>query len=44
MLITPHKPFILKKEIVEATEPVAPQPGWRLWMDDYNNLIQVFKH
>jgi SAM-dependent methyltransferase len=44
VLITRHKPFILRKEIVEATEPVAPQPGWRLWTDDYNNLIQVFKH
>ena len=19
-------------------------PDWRLWTDDYNNLIQVFKH
>ena len=44
VLVTRHKPFILRKEIVEATEPVAPQPGWRLWTDDYNNLIQVFKH
>ena len=44
VLITRHKPFILRKEIVEATEPVAPQPGWRLWTDDYNNLIQVFKY
>jgi hypothetical protein len=44
VLLTRHKPFILRKEIVEATEPVAPQPGWRLWTDDYNNLIQVFKH
>jgi SAM-dependent methyltransferase len=44
VLLTRHKPFILKKEIVDATEPVAPQPGWRLWTDDYNNLIQVFKH
>jgi len=44
VLITAHKPFILRKEIVEATEPVAPQPGWRLWTDDYNNLIQVFKY
>jgi len=44
VLITRHKPLILRKEIVEATEPVAPQPDWRLWTDDYNNLIQVFKH
>ncbi len=44
ILITRHKPLILRKEIVEATEPVAPRPDWRLWTDDYNNLIQVFKH
>jgi len=44
ILITRHKPLILRKEIVESTEPVAPQPDWRLWTDDYNNLIQVFKH
>lgn len=44
VLVTRHKPFILRKEIVEATVPVAPQPELRLWTDDYNNLIQVFKH
>jgi SAM-dependent methyltransferase len=43
VLLTRHKPFILRPEIVEATEPVAPEPGWRLWTDDYNNLIQVWK-
>ena len=43
VLITRHKPFILRQDIVEVTEPVAPQPGWRLWTDDYNNLVQVFK-
>jgi sulfopyruvate decarboxylase TPP-binding subunit len=44
VLITRYKPFILRKEIVESTVPVAPQPDWRLWTDDFNNLIQVFKH
>jgi len=44
VLMTRYKPFILKKEIVDSTVPVAPQPGLRLWTDDYNNLIQVFKH
>ncbi len=42
--LTRYKPFILKPSIVEATEPVAPRPDWRLWTDDYNNLIQVFKY
>jgi hypothetical protein len=44
VVITRHKPFILKPAIVEATEPVAPRPDWGLWTDDYNNLIQVFKY
>jgi SAM-dependent methyltransferase len=43
VILTRNKPFILRKEIVEATEPVAPRPDWRLWTDDYNNLIQVFR-
>ena len=43
VLITRYKPFILKKEIVEVTEPVAPRPDWRLWTDHFNNLFQVFK-
>jgi hypothetical protein len=44
VLLTRHKPFILRPEIVMATEPVAPQPGWRLWTDAYNNLLQVWRH
>jgi SAM-dependent methyltransferase len=43
ILMTRHKPFILRQEIVEATEPVAPRPDWRLWTDAYNNLYQVFR-
>jgi SAM-dependent methyltransferase len=44
VVMTRHKPFILKQLIVEATEPVAPRPDWRIWTDGYNNLIQVFKY
>jgi SAM-dependent methyltransferase len=44
VLLTRHKPLILRPEIVEATEPVAPQPDWRLWTDAYNNLLQVWRH
>jgi hypothetical protein len=44
VLLTRHKPFILKPSIVEATEPVVPRPDWRLWTDDYNNLVQVFRY
>ncbi len=44
ILITRNKPFILRPGIVEAIEPVAPQPDWNLWTDDFNNLVQVFKY
>ena len=43
VVMTRYKPFILKQSIVEATEPVAPRPDWRIWTDSYNNLLQVFK-
>jgi SAM-dependent methyltransferase len=43
VLLTRNKPLILRPEIVQDTEPVAPQPGWRLWTDAYNNLLQVWK-
>ncbi len=43
VLLTRHKPLILRPEIASATEPVAPEPGWRLWTDAYNNLLQVWR-
>ena len=44
VLISRHKPFILRPDIVEVTEPVVPQPLWRLWTDSYNNLVQVYRY
>ena len=43
VLLTRHKPLILRPEIVESTEPVAPRPELKLWTDDYNNLFSVFR-
>src|SRR6185436_20707832 len=43
VLITRHKPFILRPEIVESTEPVVPRPDWRLWTDSYTSMVQVFR-
>ena len=42
--MTKDKSFILKPSIVEATEPVAPRPDWRIWTDAYTSLVQVFKY
>ncbi len=43
ILLTKDKTFLLKPEIVEATEVIVPHPEWRLWTDDFNNLLQVLK-
>jgi len=29
--------------LTEAEEPLVPRPDWRLWTDDFNNLVQVLK-
>jgi SAM-dependent methyltransferase len=44
VIMTRSKSFVLLPSIVEATEPVAPRPDWRLWTDSFNNLYQVFKY
>jgi SAM-dependent methyltransferase len=33
----------LKPEILDASYIITPQAGWRLWTDDFNNLVQVMK-
>jgi hypothetical protein len=43
VLLTKDRTFILKPEIVEATQPIDPRPDWRLWTDDFNNLLQVLR-
>jgi SAM-dependent methyltransferase len=29
--------------IDDAAEEIKPHPGWRLWTDDFNNIVQVLK-
>ena len=37
-------PEALKKPLIaEATTPIEPRRDWRLWTDDFNNLVQVLK-
>jgi len=43
ILLARDKKIILRPEIVASTEPVVPEPGWRLWTDAYNNLLQPFR-
>ncbi len=43
VLVTRHKPFLLREDIVNSTYVIPPEPGWRVWTDDFNNLLQVMK-
>ena len=43
VLLTKDKPFLLRSEIVNGSYVIQPEPGWRLWTDDFNNLLQVLK-
>lgn len=43
VLLSKGKTFLLKPEILEATYIIPPEPGWRVWTDDFNNLLQVLK-
>jgi len=44
VLLTRNEAFLREPGILEATKPVAPRPDWRLWTDDYNNLVKVFRY
>ncbi len=35
--------FFKRPEIVSVAKVIEPIPGLRLWTDDYNNLLQVFR-
>ena len=43
VLLTKDKTFLLKPEIVESMFIIPPEPKWRVWTDDFNNLLQVLK-
>jgi SAM-dependent methyltransferase len=43
VLVTRDKSFLLRPEIVESTYVITPEPNWRLWTDDFNNILQVLK-
>jgi hypothetical protein len=34
---------LLRRDIVESSYVIPPEPGWRVWTDDLNNLLQVLK-
>ncbi len=43
VLLCKDKTVLLKPDIVDGTYIIPPEPGWRVWTDDFNNLLQVLK-
>lgn len=43
ILMTRDAAFFTRPEIAGVAQIIAPRPGLRLWTDDYNNLLQVFR-
>jgi SAM-dependent methyltransferase len=43
ILLCKDSQVLLAPEIAAATEAIKPEPGWRIWTDDFNNLVQVLK-
>jgi hypothetical protein len=43
ILMTRGSEFFERPEIAGAVKPIPPRLGLRLWTDDYNNLLQVFR-
>ena len=43
VLLSPDAEALKKPLIAEATTPIEPRRDWRLWTDDFNNLVQVLK-
>ena len=43
VLLSADPEALNKPLIAEATTPIEPRRDWRLWTDDFNNLVQVLK-
>ena len=43
VLLSKDKALLLKPEILDGSYIIPPQPGLRVWTDDFNNLLQALK-
>jgi hypothetical protein len=43
VLIGTNKALLDDPRLTESSLPIEAKPEWRLWTDDYNNLVQVLK-
>ncbi len=44
VLLSDSEDALEAKEIDEVAQTIEARPGWRLWTDDFNNIVQVLKH
>ena len=43
LLLSENAELLARPELAEFATPIEPRPDWRLWTDDFNNLVQVLK-
>ncbi len=43
VLLTRDPAFLLHPKIADKSMAITPRPGWRVWTDDFNNLLQVLQ-
>jgi len=43
VLLSADPAALAKPSIADAATPISPRRDWRLWTDDFNNLVQVLK-
>jgi len=43
VLVSANKELLEHPRLAAATVPIESRPDWRLWTDDFNNLVQVLK-
>jgi hypothetical protein len=43
VLLTNNPTLLQHPRLTESAQPIVPRPDWRMWTDDFNNLVQVLK-
>jgi len=43
MLLSDRRESLNRPRLTEAAKPVDARPDWRIWTDDFNNIVQVLK-
>jgi hypothetical protein len=43
VLLSADTELFAKPELADYASKIKPRPDWRLWTDDFNNIVQVLK-